>query len=229
MSSPTNTHRYELKLVAWEQERAAIEHWLRMHPSAFRQAYPDRWVNNIYFDKFEYEALQANIRGDCERSKLRYRWYGSKDAISTGTLEVKQKRDKLGWKLRYEIASAPAEPSDDWFRIKKKLRAQLPVEGRLWLDEYPMPILINRYHRAYLVSSDGHVRATIDSRQSVCGQAHGRRPNLRRASELPRALVIEIKADEEHREKVAELLQGLPLRAGRNSKYVSGVRSILPD
>ena len=115
-----NDTRFELKLVLPETQRPFMEHWLRLHPAACACAFPDRWVNNVYFDTRDYGSLRANSRGDNERSKVRYRWYGRGGRIDAGALEVKQKRDKLGWKLRFDVRAAPAENAASW-RILRKI------------------------------------------------------------------------------------------------------------
>jgi hypothetical protein len=88
-------------------------------------------------------------------------------------------------------------------------------------------VLINRYHRQYFESSDGHVRATLDFRQSVYDQRRHARPNLRFQADIPDTIVVEIKFHRAHHALGARAIAGIPIRVSRNSKYVIGVRSIL--
>ena len=39
-------------------------------------AFPDRIVNNVYFDTPDLAAFEANLWGAPERRKCRLRWYG---------------------------------------------------------------------------------------------------------------------------------------------------------
>ena len=69
--------RHEVKFAAYAIEYESLCHWLRMHPSGFVKSYPDRQVNNVYFDSWDYRAFAENLAGISQRSKVRYRWYGN--------------------------------------------------------------------------------------------------------------------------------------------------------
>ena len=111
--------------------------------------------------------------------------------------------------------------------LRRRLRASLVPEGKLWLDAHPTPVLINRYDRLYFETPDGSLRATLDRHQAVFDQRLKSRPNLRYRSNLPDSVVVEIKFHRADRRRATEVIEGLPLRVSRNSKYVIGVRSIL--
>ncbi len=49
--------RHEVKLAAHATEYESLCHWLRMHPSGFVKSYPDRQVNNVYSDSWDYRAF----------------------------------------------------------------------------------------------------------------------------------------------------------------------------
>ena len=55
--------RHEVKFAAYVIDYADLRHWLHMHPAGFRPAYPDRRVNNIYFDTWDYRAYAENLAG----------------------------------------------------------------------------------------------------------------------------------------------------------------------
>jgi len=219
--------RLEIKFVAYDIHRHRLLQWLMLNAAAFRVSYPERWVNNVYFDTYDYTAYNDNLLGAMSRSKVRYRWYGDSLAIAAGNLEIKCKRNTFGWKLRYNVETVPADPDADWTAIRLALREQLVPEGRVALDASPVPVLINRYCRRYFVSVDGKVQATVDTQQSVLDQRLQERPNLVRQANLPRTFVVEFKCDRGDRKLVSRVLRGIPLRVGRHSKYINGVRAIL--
>jgi len=218
--------RYEVKFVAEPRRYHELELWIRLHTAGFRTPYPPRQINNVYFDTTALDAYAENLTGASARSKLRLRWYGATDAPQTSTLEVKRRRNRLGWKLLYPgcAMDLAAEP---WRRVLARLRGCIPPEGRPWLDSHPVPVLVNRYLRRYFESSDGHVRATLDYRQSVYDQRFSSRPNLRFQANIPDTVIVEIKFHRAHHALGSQAIAGIPIRVSRNSKYVIGLHSIL--
>jgi len=157
---------------------------------------------------------------------VRYRWYGQHDHPQRGTLEIKCKRNYFGWKLRFRAESLSATDNSSWKGIRENLIQQLEPEAKLWLDSNPQLVMINRYFREYYVTRDNKVRATIDTHQQVFDQRYKRHPNIKHAANLPKTLVLEIKFDRSDRDLASNIVQGLPLRISRNSKYMIAVQSI---
>ena len=217
--------RYEVKFVASPLLHRRVEHWIRLRPDGFFSPYPDRLVNNVYFDNFDFFAYEENLVGTSSRTKVRLRWYGDTWTPDACTLELKRRRNMLGWKISHR--TGPLDFStDSWREIRAKLRRELPDSARFWLDANPQPVLINRYRRQYFESSDRKVRLTLDLDQQVYSQTTGLRPNRSRKTNLPATLVVECKFASEDRRRGIETIQGLSLRVGRNSKYVIGVQSL---
>ncbi len=218
--------RYEVKFIASPDEYHRMEHWIAMHPAGFRSPFPPRQVNNVYFDDHNLYAYAENLSGASARSKVRLRWYGDTFQAEKCVLEVKQKRNMLGWKYNFRVGPIDFE-NQSWVSIRRSLRSQLEPEGRPWFDENPQPVLINRYRRNYYLSHDGKVRVTLDSHQEVLDQRVAPRPNLRRATNLPQTIVVEFKFGRGDFPTGSRAIQGVPIRVSRNSKYVIGVQSLL--
>ncbi len=221
-------YRYEVKFVAPTIRRSAVDSWVRTHGAGFRVAYPPRRINNVYFDDHDLRTFDENLTGISRRTKVRFRWYGASHEEPPGTLELKFKRNRLGWKENFRIPSLRIA-GEPWSQILRKLRGQLPVEGRAWIDAHPQPVLVNTYWRRYFVSSDGRVRVTVDEDQQVYDQRFHASPNLTSRANLPDALIVEVKGDSDDYALVGRAIQGIPLRVGRHSKYVVGVQSILVE
>jgi hypothetical protein len=219
--------RHEVKFVAQPHRYRDIRQWVLMHPAGFHSPYPPRRVNNVYFDDYRLVAYHENLVGESARSKVRLRWYGETLRPESGVLEVKRKRNRLGWKLSYPTGPIDLE-ADSWRTLRRKLRESLSPEARLWLDANPLPVLVNRYQREYFASRDGRVRVTLDAHQRVFDQRFGERPNVTRRANLPETIVIEFKFDRADFRLGSRAIQGLLVRASRNSKYVIGVQSLLP-
>jgi len=218
--------RLEIKFVADERYEQLLESWFAGHPACFAEPFPARWVNNVYFDTYDYLAFRQNLSGASQRYKVRYRWYGEHGLPDRGSLEVKCKRNFYGWKIRYPRDEAPSQAGDRWRDIRRRLAERLPAAGRTWLAANPQPVILNRYHRRYLVTHDQRVRATIDTRLCVYDQRYKPHPNLSHAANLQRLLVVELKFERSERERASRLVEGLPLRVSRHSKYVTGVQSV---
>jgi len=225
MSVPADA-RMEIKFAAYDVHLATLLKWVAAHPAKFRQPYPDRKVNNVYFDTYNLDAYAQNLSGASARVKVRYRWYGESCAPSKGTLEVKCRRNYYGWKKLYKCSDFTASKSDDWLQMRKKLLSQLPAEGRIWLDAYATPVLINRYHRQYFVSQDEKIRVTVDTDQAVWDQRRKGIPNYDLKANLARSLVVEVKFSRHDRQLASSTIQSMPLRVSRHSKYINGVRAI---
>ena len=219
--------RIEVKFVAPEVVYPNVLAWLLSRQVMFRKSYPDRWVNNVYFDSYDLQAYEGNLSGISQRIKVRYRWYGLSAAPDVGTLEVKMRRNNFGWKKHFIVEQAPYFDNARWDDIRNLISEQVCKEGETWLQENPQPVLINRYHRCYFESNDKAIRATIDCKQAVWDQRYHSRPNFtRRAHSLPRMMVLELKFPREIREQITQFVNTCPIRMSRNSKYVNGVRSL---
>lgn len=218
--------RHEVKFAAYAHTYADVRHWLRLHPAGFVVPYPARRVNNAYFDTHDYRAYAENLAGVSQRSKVRYRWYGDSLLPVAGVIEVKQKRNHFGWKLRYPVAQPVWPVAATWRTIRAGIRGQLPPEGQVWLDHNPLPVMINRYEREYFVTADGRVRATIDREQRVFDQRYRAEPNVSRPAIMQDTLVLELKFSRADRQFAVGLLESVPLRIGRHSKFMNGMRAI---
>ena len=227
MTALPTSARYELKFAANPVHRHELLRWILSHPAGFYSPYPPRQVNNVYFDGFRLHAYHENLVGDSRRSKVRLRWYGDTFSPERCVLEVKRRRNMLGWKLSFAGGAVDFE-ANTWRKIRSWLRSEVPAEARSWLDGSPVPVLINRYQREYFVSRDERIRLTLDERQRVFDQRFGSRPNCTRASNLPDTFVVEVKFAPEDRAEGSWVIQGIPIRVSRNSKYVIGVQALLP-
>ena len=218
--------RLEIKFVSYAYNFDQLMSWIHLHPAGFCSAFPDRQVNNIYFDGYQYTAYTENLSGSSERTKVRYRWYGESIEPRAGVLEIKRKRNYFGWKLYHRVKNDPCSSEMTWYSIRKNIRDQISEHGKLWLDLNPYPVLLNRYLRKYFLSSDGKLRVTIDTNQAVWDQRFKSEPNFLNKANLPDTLIVEIKFDRKDREYASQSIQSLPLRVSRHSKYMTGVNTI---
>lgn len=225
---PPQDVRYEIKFVASPRELPQLQAWLANSPAGWRVLHPDRVVNNVYLDSFDLQAYWQNQSGDSERRKLRFRWYGATWAGQNGgTLEVKCRKDSIGWKWNARVDWPFDLTRRSWQGWRDGLRPFLPGPHRMLLDARPMPALVNRYSRSYYGSRDGKLRLTVDHDLQSWPQLGAGRPRLGRPAHAVDVLVIEIKCAVADRDLAVEALRDIPWRVGRNSKYATGVEAIL--
>jgi len=59
--------RLEIKFVADESQEPTLMRWFGLHPAGFTESFPGRWVNNVYFDTYDYLAFRLNTDGASQR------------------------------------------------------------------------------------------------------------------------------------------------------------------
>jgi SPX domain protein involved in polyphosphate accumulation len=218
--------RQEIKFVASEIELQNILLWIKLHPACFVKAYDDRLINNIYFDTHQYTAYCENLSGTSTRQKVRYRWYGDEPYPDSGRLEIKHRRNFFGWKDIFASNTAPYASGNSWRDIKRNLVNNLSPEAQLVILFNPFPVIINRYKRKYFVSNNDDIRITVDTELRVYDQRYSSTPNISRQANIPKTMILEVKCDRSNGKLAASVINSLPIRVSKNSKYASAVASI---
>lgn len=209
--------RYERKYRIEDQSLAFVEQMIRQHPWGFKTLFPDRQVNNIYFDTPDMTCYKENVMGLAERKKYRVRWYGDLQATDglNNQLEIKIKDNALGDKERYDF---PTFSLSDWYTLGNLVSNSLSRPNCL------QPTLLNSYQRSYYGLSTEKFRITIDRKLGYCPLfQENRKPEIRFMDE---AIIVEIKYDEQLEEEANQVLQYIPFRATKNSKYVTGIETV---
>jgi len=203
--------RYELKYAVDLLDKAAITTAIMLHPSSFRRVYPDRKVNNFYFDTPDFHSFHQNVEGHKRRQKTRLRWYGKHELpTNRSVLEIKQKDAELGWK---ESTAVDASKVIDLDSIASHLSIYLPQNAKL------VPVLHNTYLRSYYLSQDGKFRLTVDTQQTY-KVPFGIGSSIE-IDQFP--TIIELKYDMSVRDQAQEITDHLPFRQSKNSKYTNGI------
>ncbi len=217
--------RYERKYRTEDLSLAEVRQIVRDHPMSFRTLYPDRQVNNVYFDTPELHFLHENLFGVAERRKYRIRWYGTDRAVAQQpVLEMKCKDGELGDKFSTELAPLEiANPDLLQARLVTgfaELHAARPLASTLAAQDL-VPVLLNTYQRSYLISYNGKFRLTID--HDMRHYAFNARQQPHAQGALDAAVVLELKYDQADDDEYQRVAQRIPLRLARNSKYTIGM------
>lgn len=211
---PSNIHhlRYERKYVLENVPLFDIQQMVKLHPVSFREAFPLRQVNNVYFDTANFSAYRDNIMGIANRSKFRIRWYGNDfQTILNPRLEEKVKHGELGLKNVVKLKDTI------WSGITKETSENVHI-----VNKNLHPVLVNSYKRFYYVSPDKKFRLTIDFDMQY-GAYDEKRALMPYA--YPEKTVLELKYDQADSKEADRISQYLPIRPTKHSKYVIGIQS----
>lgn len=206
--------RYERKFPSQYLSQSTLEQLILGHPAGFRKVYPDRQVNNVYFDTPDWRTFYENLAGISERTKYRLRWYGvPADGIEDAQFELKKKENLLGTKIIHPITGTVR-----WENIPS-----LPGSIPLLRANALFPTLVNTYERSYYQSADGCFRLTIDQKIQCDNYDTGQRIKRSFSEKLQ---VVELKYARNDDNRLDEFTQYWPLRLLRFSKYVSGMQLV---
>jgi len=203
--------RHERKYRIENVSHEAVLQDMMSIAGAFDNAYPDRWVNSVYLDSTDFNALNENLSGISQRSKYRMRWYGDLNGtLHTPILEEKVKHNMLGYKNLLQLESTKL--NQDSLRKALDLK-QIKDLGLI-------PTVTIRYLRTYLESYDHRVRITIDRNLQYFGINNYQLDPYGKQDD---AIILEVKYDEEDEEDIDYILQDIRYRLTKNSKFVSAV------
>lgn len=206
--------RYERKYQVASLALPAVEQVIRLHPQGFRSLYPPRWINNLYFDSPALDAFEDNVAGAPQRVKHRLRWYGRPfGQLKDPVLETKIKDNMLGWKRSQPLPSGLYEATD-FLELAAACRELLGKGREL------QPVLFNSYYRSYWGALACPFRITIDSQLQFGPYRDWAAPRL---SYQDDAIIVEVKYDAKQEAKSDAILQHLPFRLSKSSKYVTGI------
>ncbi|MBI4577295.1 MAG: VTC domain-containing protein [Planctomycetes bacterium] len=217
--------RHERKFVARGVVVGQVLAAVRLHPWNFRTAHPPRHVNNLYLDTPDLATYRANVDGLALRVKFRLRWYGEPRGEVRPTLEAKCREGELNGKRSWAAGPLRVDRDLDSAGVRRSLEAAGAGPVLAGLFRELVPVLVNRYHRHYLVSADG-VRLTLDDGLV----AHRLWPWPRLDTDLRRPagrVIIELKYPEGRSPSAEGFRLGLPLRLERSSKYASALEAFL--
>lgn len=212
--------RYELKFTVSPFYLNELHIWVHSHKLAFKSAYPNRSINNIYFDTPNYDFYNDNKDGVSDRKKVRYRWYGNCYKNINGRLELKLRKNNLGTKRYCSIPVIPNIVEINYNHLVGICSASLKTQEHFF--SHLVPTVINKYTRSYFSSRDNEFRITVDSSIYSYSQKGHLKPNLSIDPSHFKQVVVEIKTIAKNRETLSKLISKLPFRISRNSKYVNG-------
>tara|TARA_S200000501_G_scaffold375164_1_gene426482 strand:- start:30 stop:698 length:669 start_codon:yes stop_codon:yes gene_type:complete len=215
-------YRKEKKFLIPLHYYKEAEFYFKSHFYRFKNQYPDRQVNSIYFDDPNFTSYSDSISGISKRYKYRLRWYkGINQSDKSVYFENKFKYGEAGSKYIFRVGKL-----DDFLSLEKKsfrkkvLKSiQLDKDYKLIISNYLMSLKIE-YKRKYLISRDNLIRVTFDNQLKY--SIPGNKPFIDKNFFIQsNCCVIEIKYDNEYTldNTFSDFLNSL----SRNSKFTNGI------
>ena len=222
MILPKPEIRHERKFLCEALSPGDIEWMVKSLPEHFVKSWPDRVVNNVYFDNRTFYLYHLSSEGISDRKKIRIRWYGDTFGKNIPAyLEVKSKIGLVVEKLNCRLGNLNITPG---MIIKNGFTGFVPrtVPVELRSDLQVMnPVLVNRYLRRYYTSTRMDIRITIDSDLEFALPRHT--VQSRFSGRYSSDTILEIKYPTALDEYMPSLTQKFPFRLARVSKYVHGM------
>ena len=218
-----DSKRIELKATLRSTDIYKLEQWI-LSETTLSSLFPDRQINNIYFETDRYSSAIDNIDGVSKRTKVRYRWYGPPEEtnISNGFLEFKRKRNNVGWKEQHPVLFHEGV-SSSYKDIIRDISNSLPLKRQLEFSYYNLPFILNSYSRKYYSTDNKKIRVTLDSSIDAFDQRWGAEINRIKRITLPSIIIVEFKFAVEDKEIAVQLMKRFPFRISKHSKYITSV------
>ena len=219
-------YRYERKFFVYNMDRISVENIILNHPSFFSEIYHERYINNIYFDSVDFKNFMDNLDGVMHRTKYRIRWYGEMfSKIAKPILELKIKIGLVGTKKTYKLNKFELIKGINIPELKKLVKDS-PIDSQVNFSmQEQLPVMLNRYKRKYFESKDKKFRITIDDNQSFY-KLNMFNNNFLNAHKDTRNVIIELKYDVKHESEAPQIINKLPFRITKSSKYARGITSL---
>ncbi len=159
-----NIYRYERKYILGINY--LNEFLASLHSQNYFKKFPDRTINNMYYDDYNFLSVSENLDGLSKRKKYRVRWYGSSSNRSNKKLEIKIKNEFLNYKKNINLGLIKLNDLNKIDEFKDDVINSL-FDSKDF-NYYSLlltkrPSLFNSYKRMYFENQLDNVRLTIDN------------------------------------------------------------------
>ena len=225
MENLVNDYRFEKKFHTNILGPADILDRVLSSRALFRKEHEARCVNSIYFDTPDLFFMQENLAGISNRCKVRVRWYGECMRVEgSPNIEIKVKKNALGFKYRYQLASVVKNQNAPISRLLQSVSREVHASPELLFLTSLEPKILISYRRQYFISAGGDVRLTLDSNIYFSAiDANGALGPQARA--MQDDVIVELKYGLGAQD-LDSIFDDLKFKFSRFSKYVVGMRFI---
>ena len=187
-----------------------------------KKQFPSRNINSIYFDNLNNQIARDNLSGISRRCKLRIRYYGKKKNTNC-RLEIKKKLNKFGFKKIIDL-----HEKFDQINLDKFFSLNNSYYKEMIKDEYARDYIFNdflnpqlyiSYVRDYFIADS--IRITHD--KEIQFKPYGIDKFTTQNLIKDYLNVLEIKFDYKDIKNVYKILESIPVKPKRFSKYLRGL------
>ena len=216
-------YRLERKFFISGVSVKIIETHVRLNKACFNPIYQPRWINNIYFDTYDFDNYITSCEGVARRAKVRIRWYGDlKGEIKNPVLELKVKNNLFVKKILFPMPYFKLDQRLNIDDVKKAMK-KIEMPETLKINVLSLrPTLLNRYKRKYFQSFDRAYRLTLDQEMKFY-RILGRKSNLLFRMFDSISSVLELKYKPKDDDGARAVTNSLPFRMTKSSKYLDGI------
>ena len=220
--------RFEYKILLTGVDSKILEEYVYSIPYSFKNSFNDRFVNSIYYDTINYKALNENLSGVSQRYKTRLRWYNKLNKTNNCFLEFKMKKGVVGSKhiipIKLDLNLEAIMHSEIIYKVSNHLS-----DNDYLIFNYCShnPVVLVRYKRSYYESKSYNIRVTIDQGIRYYPQQLSNKLNISYNSRINENIILELKYLNNNHDVISDIVQYLPYRFTKSSKYVMGVDSIM--
>jgi len=162
-SNNFDEYRNEIKYLLYNVDRKTLYIQYKLSGLLLTKSYPDRWVNNIYFDSINLELFNQSIEGISKRTKVRLRWYGHFHNLENPVLEFKSKSGHKNIKKSILIKDKLTYDKNFSNFFSSLINSKNLQKNYKHLLKGLRPVLANRYLRSYHSSANNKYRVTTDT------------------------------------------------------------------
>ena len=209
-------NRFERKWIFKSENHLALINTLLRSEFFFRNQYPQRKVNSIYFDDDNFSSIKENLDGVSNKRKIRIRWYGVEKKLIKPQLEIKGKKGSETRKRNYSINELSNLKFSDLKNIEKIKNL---VNVKIQLKKIIYPVLSTHYDRQYFISNNNKIRATVDYNIQSVYLKNISQMNI--VKNFSKVCILELKYPTKLDRYVREKLKNITLRLSKNSKFVN--------
>ena len=213
--------RYEIKVVANEINFSVFNKWLHIETDFFKK-YPDRQINSLYFDDYNFSCVKDNLSGIAQRRKYRLRWYGSNEEELTDPIfEIKIKNGRLGSKRYFNVPELNNKLNNLKIRQIQEIALSKNKNKKLFFDKDLNPSLIVSYKRNYF-ENNNDIRITVDN-DIIFSDPSNEKLIQNHDQAVFNKRIIEFKFSINKKDYVSRIMKDLNIVPSRHSKYLSGL------
>ena len=206
--------RIERKWVFSKVDHILVLNSLLRSNFFFKNHYPSRKINSIYFDDNKLSNITQNLDGISNRVKYRVRWYGKVDNLIKPKFEIKKKKNFETQKKTIPLKNFNNIDYNDGKNLNYLTEF---INNKIVFNKRLLPTLLVCYNRNYLISSNNLIRATIDyeiKSQKLLNFKNDFFCNFK-------DVILELKYDFNLDWIVRSMLNNIKVRYSKNSKYVN--------